>query len=257
MWYPGRTIWKLSGTILMLFLATGSYAQKKIDLGLKGGVSIPNLTGGNTENPISTGYGSRLDFDGAIHVEFYLNDHFSLQPQLEYSSQGGQKDGWQAFAMPENLLPYFPPGHVPVYLYADYKSEARINYLMLPLLAKYYFNSRPRYSVYLAVGPFASVLLNAKDITRGSSAIYLDPQHTQPLVTEAQSFNHTEIVTNDLHRFNVGISGHVGIRYRVDGGSLFIEGGGNYGLIDIQKNSVNGKNKTGAATILVGYQFSL
>ncbi|TWV97435.1 hypothetical protein [Chitinophaga pinensis] len=51
-----------------------SFAQSRIDIGIKAGLSIPNLTSGDGENPISSGYGSRLGPDAAIHVEFiFLN----------------------------------------------------------------------------------------------------------------------------------------------------------------------------------------
>ena len=36
---------------------------------------------------------------------------------------------------------------------------------------------------------------------------------------------------------------------------IFIEGGGNYGFVNIQKDSENGKNKIGAGFIRIGYAF--
>ncbi|ACU58881.1 hypothetical protein [Chitinophaga pinensis] len=51
-----------------------------------------------------------------------------------------------------------------------------------------------------------------------------------------------------LRGFNADISGHVGVAK----GSVFIEGGGNYGFIDIRKDRKNGANKTGAAVVVVG-----
>ena len=60
-----------------------------------------------------------------------------------------------------------------------------------------------------------------------------------------------------LSCFKTGISGRLGLDYKLVGGSIFLEAGGNYGLIDIQKGNVNGKNKTGAAVVDLGYQFRL
>lgn len=234
-----------------------SFAQMQIDIGIKGGLSIPNLTSGNSNDPVSSGYSSRLVADAAIHAEFHIAHRFSIQPQLEYSSQGGKKNGTQAFTIPDEMLQQFPPGEAPAYLYATYKSEARMNYLMLPVLAKYHFDLKKRWSAYVAAGPFASFLLNAKNITKGSSYIYLDNTKTQPVSSAPQSFNSKDNVISDLHRFNAGISGHVGLDYMLKKGSVFIEAGGNYGLIDIQKENANGKNKTGAAVINIGYQFIL
>ncbi|OQP63756.1 hypothetical protein A3860_22715 [Niastella vici] len=246
----------------LLFVASvpsinNSFAQTQIDIGIKGGLSIPNLTSSSSNNAISSGYSSRLDADAAIHAEFHLAKRFSIQPQLEYSSQGGKKNGTQAFTIPDEMRQQFPPGEAPAFLYATYKSEARINYLMLPVLAKYHFDLKKRWSAYAAAGPFVSFLLNAKNITKGSSYIYLDNAQTQPVSSQPQSFDSKDNIRGDLHRFNAGICGHLGMNYMLKKGSVFIEAGGNFGLIDIQKNEANGKNKTGAAVINIGYQFIL
>jgi len=242
----------LIGIILFSFL-NQPLMQAQIDLGFKAGLSIPNLTAGSSANPINSGYSSRLGGDGGIHLEFHLTKHFSVQPELRYSSQGGKKDGKQAFSVPPEMQPMFPPGQAPQYLYANYKSTAKINYLMLPILAKYHFDLSRQWDLYLAAGPFVSLVLSAKNITRGSSDIYLDEQQTQALPGGPQSFDRTEDIKDELHSFNAGIDGHIGIAYKWAHCSVFIEGGGNYGLINIQKGEVNGKNKTGAAVIVAGY----
>jgi hypothetical protein len=239
------------------FLMHHSFAQTRIDIGIKAGLSIPNLTSGDGDNPINSGYGSRLGPDAAVHVEFHFSKMFSLQPQLEYSSQGGKKNGDQAFTPPPEMLALFPPGQAPQYLYANYKSEAKINYLMLPVLAKYRFPMGSRWEIYVAAGPFVSYVLSAKNETKGSSEVYLDSEHRQALPIGAQSFDHKEDIKDDLHRFNAGISGHFGVSRNVGKGSVFLEAGGNYGFVNIQKDDVNGSNKTGAAVILLGYAFRL
>jgi hypothetical protein len=241
-------------SVLLLGL-TQPFAQKQVDIGLKAGLCIPNLTSADSDNPINSGYSSRVDVDAAILVEIYLTRHFSLQPQLEYSSQGGKKSGSQAFPVPSNLEDQFPPGQAPTYLYANYRSEARLNYLLLPVLAKWRFDLGHRLGGYIAAGPFAALLLNATNRTRGSSMIYLDPKLAQVLSPVVQSFDADNNISNDLHRVNTGISGHLGIDYRMMRSSIFIEAGGNYGFVNIQEDPANGKNQTGAAIIQLGYQF--
>lgn len=242
---------------ILIFKTTISFAQVRIDIGVKAGISIPNLTSGSSANPINSGYGSRLDADAAVHIEYYFSNHFSIQPQLEYSSQGGKKNGNQAFTVPTEMEQLFPPDQIPPYLYANYKSTAKMNYLMLPILVKYRFTIARHWGGYIAAGPFVSFLLSAKNVTNGTSEIYLDDQHSQPLPTGSQSFDNTENVRNDLHKFNAGINGHIGIDYKLARGNLFIEGGGNYGFVSIQKNETNGKNRTGAGIVVIGYQFRL
>ncbi|MCF3107690.1 PorT family protein [Niabella sp. CC-SYL272] len=235
-----------------------TFAQIKMKIGVKAGLTIPNLTSGNSDNPLSFGYRSLLAGSAAIHAEFYTSRYFSIQPQLEYSPQGGKKSGIQAFTTPTEISQQFPAGMAPAFLYADYKSRAEMHYIMLPILAKYHLNLKKKWSTYIAAGPFASYLLSAKNITKGTSIIYLDKYKAEPLNPVAQSFDSKNNITSDLHRFNTGISGHLGVDYKIAGGcSAFIEAGGNYGLVDIQKNSSNGKNKTGAAVIYIGYQCKL
>ena len=81
--------------------------------------------------------------------------------------------------------------------------------------------------------------------------------YTQITSTQ-QPFNATTNIKNDLNSFNVGIEGFVGISYRVNKTSaVFIEGGGNYGFMPIQKGTANGKNNTGAGVVTVGYAYTL
>lgn len=231
-------------------------AQPKTDAGIKGGLSIPNLTAGNSDNPINTGYSSRTGAAFALYAEYHLTKQFSIQPELQYCAEGGKKNGNQAFSVPDNLASMFPPGSAPAYLYADYNSTAKFNYLILPIFAKYHFLRKTNWDVYVSAGPFVSMLVYAKNITAGNSTIYLDAAHTQPLAPN-QSFNNTEDIKDQLHKFNTGIAGHVGAGYHFGSNAVFVEGGGNYGFINIQKGNTNGKNKTGAAVIMLGYARSI
>jgi hypothetical protein len=228
-------------------------------LGARGGISIPNLSaGGSNETPLNTGYSSRQGADGGIFAEFKFSQLFSLEPMIEYSAQGGKKDGMQALTTPSALAAMYPAGQAPQYLYANYKSEAKLNYLMIPVLAKFGWNfGKSPWRIYADVGPFAGFLLSAKQVTSGQSQLYLDAAGQEPLPTGEQSFNNTENIKSQLQSVNVGIEGNVGLNYRFGPNSVFIEGGGNYGFLNIQKGSENGKNNTGAATGVVGYSYWL
>ena len=232
---------------------------QNVALGIRGGISIPNLSaGGSNENPLNTGYSSRLGPDFGVFAEFKLSDLFSIQPMLEYSAQGGKKDGFQAFPTPSQLTPFFQPNPPPTYLYGTFNSTAKLNYLMLPILAKFGWNFKSSpFRVYADVGPFLGYLIYAKQITSGSSDYYTDPAGTQPLPIGPQSFNNTQDLKSQLHRFNTGIEGNVGFAYRLKKSYIFIEGGGNYGFLNIQKGTANGKNDAGAGTVAVGYSFWL
>lgn len=243
--------------LVCLLLNHSVFCQGRMGIGIKAGLSIPNLTSGNDQSPVTTGYGSRVDADFAVHAEIPLSTYFSVQAQLEYASQGGKRNGMQAFPLPADLQQLFPAGQAPAYLFADYKSEVRLNYLLLPLFLKMHIDIKKRWGAYVAAGSFASLLLDARITRRGESIIYLDQHRARPVSTQARSFSGKENIRGDLRKFNAGVSGYAGLQYKFRQGSIFLEAGGNFGFVDIQKDPTNGKNKTGAAVINLGYQFKL
>ncbi|MFY0255051.1 porin family protein [Chitinophaga sp. 30R24] len=244
-----------------LFLFCGLKANAQFDLGVRGGVSIPNLTAGSgrSENPLNSGYSSRQGPDFGILGEYHISKLFSIEAMVSYSAQGGKKNGFQALPS-ENFAPMAPPGiPLPTYLYADYKSEARLNYLMVPILAKFGWNLGPKspLRLYIDAGPFFGFLLHAKQVTSGSSIIYLDEGKQQPVTPGPVSLDAVTNITNQLHTFNVGVSGNLGLAFQFGRNQIFIEGGGNFGFLNIQKGTANGKNNTGAATASLGYAFRI
>ena len=243
----------------LLMLYVNAHAQD-VAIGVRGGISIPNLSaGGSEQNPLNTGYSSRSGPDAGIFAEFKVSDLFSLEPMVQYSSQGGKKDGLQAVPG-DQFAAYFAETHqpTPTYLYANYQSQAKLNYLMVPVLAKFGWKlakSSP-WRFYIDAGPFAGFLLNAHQVTSGTSNVYTDPAGTQSLQGfPAQNFGGNSDIKNQLNTFNLGIEGNLGFAYKIGSGSIFIEGGGNYGFLNIQKGTANGKNNTGAATADIGYAF--
>jgi len=250
------TIYALFISFLILCFNFKVNAQN-FALGIRGGVSIPNLTAGSgNQNPLNTGYSSRLGPDAGIFADFKFSGLFSLQPMIEYSSQGGKKDGLQAFTPPDAIAAMYPPGQAPQYLYANYNSEAKMNYLMIPVLAKFGWDfKKSPWRFYVDAGPFVSYLLSAHQITTGESQFYADPAGTQPFPGGQQSFNATTDIKDQLHKFNTGIEGNIGFSYKLGLSAVFIEGGGNYSFLNIQKLAQDGKNNTGAGTVAVGYSY--
>jgi len=254
-----KKLYNLSAILISLFFFSEIHAQN-IDIGIRGGISIPNLSsGGSQENPLNTGYSSRLGPDLGIFADIKISNVFSLRPMVEYSSQGGEKDGLQAFPVPEMYAAYFPPGMVPAYLYADFKSEVKLNYLMIPVLAKFgwKFNSSSPFGIYVDAGPFVGFLLSGKQVLSGSSIIYSDASGQNALTQSSLSFDSTNNVKSQLNTVNFGVEGNAGITNQLGKGNIFIEGGFNYGFINIQKGEANGKNNTGAATVTLGYTYPL
>jgi len=233
-----------------VIFASSAFGQNNIFIGAKGGLSIPNLTAGsNNQNPLSNGFSSRLGADFGVFAEFPLNKWLSIQPEIDYSAQGGKHNGLQA--VPD------PYSSTPPYFYANFKNDARLNYLLVPVTAKFNFSLSPKFNLYINAGFFAGFLLSAKTVSTGISYLYEDPQGTQPVSPVPESFDTTQNIKSSVNSFNVGVIGGVGISYAVCSGRIFIEGGGNYGFINIQKYSADGTNYTGAATIHIGYEYAL
>jgi hypothetical protein len=105
---------------------------------------------------------------------------------LNIPLRGDKKNGLQAFpgAQVDAMFPQEAtvPTY-PTYLYADFKSEAKFDYLLVAVLAKFGWSLKPKspFRIYVDAGPFLGFLLSAKQVTTGSSIIYGDPGGQQPL----------------------------------------------------------------------------
>ena len=129
---------------------------------------------------------------------------------------------------------------------------------MIHILAKfgYDFNESP-FRVYIDAGPFIGFLLSAKQVTSRSSSIYLDPGAQNDLGIGAVNFDNTRDIRDQLNTTNFGVEGNIGLSYKIGHSDIFIEFGGNYGFLNIQKGTANGKNNMGAPTAVLGYSFWL
>ncbi|HWB24071.1 MAG TPA: porin family protein [Chitinophagaceae bacterium] len=242
---------------LLVTATINSYSQKDLLLGVKAGIDIPNLTAGNGSgsNPVSKGWSSRLGpYFGAVCI-YKLTGKFALQAELNYSSQGGKKNGKQA--IPTSDFTPNPPTGTPEYLYANLNSVSRLNYLELPVMARLSFPLGKGWHFFVTGGPYFGYLVAAKDIVKGTSNVYADENEQMPLTPQAITFDNSQDVKSDIKKFNVGIQGGIGISTRAPAGSIMLNIGGNYGFIPIQKDKANGQNNTGAANITVGYLFKL
>jgi len=251
-----RAYWSMGFAFCFVTASLIASAQKNdLYFGVQGGLSIPNLEAGSGASPISKGYSSRLGPDFGIFADIHFSSLFSLQPGIDYSSQGGKKNGQQAIAASQ-FNPQAPPD---AYVYANYKSEAKLNYLQIPVLAKFGwdFGKKKNWRFAVDVGPYVGFLVYAKNVTSGSSPVYADPQETQQ-IAPSQSFDANEDIKDQLHKANVGVQGGVGLQLDIHRqGYVFLHAGGNYGFLNIQKYEQDGKNHTGAATILIGYAIRL
>jgi hypothetical protein len=278
--------------LALSLLSLYGYSQT-VNVGVRGGLSIPNVIAGG-DNPLSKGYSSRFAGTGGIFAELGMNDLLSLRLGIEYSGQGGNRNGVQAMSSNQLMssianIPGIPPAMLdqmgqilPGNFYADVKNTTKFDYLMIPLslqVGKDLGGAWKSWRVYVGAGPFVSFLLSAKQVSKGQSKLYADatqsttlwgiipseitqfipddvvPQLAYALDSETP-FGTTDI-KSDLRKVNAGVQGDLGLSYQCNRNKFFLEVGGNYGFVRLQKEASNGSNHIGSATITLGYAYRL
>ena len=217
-------------TILFVFVAlllTGNnlYGQK-ITLGIKGIGSISNLSRGKANNTSTFGSSKILGAGGGAYAEYHVSKLFSVSAGAEYSSQWGIKETilFNTINNTNN----------------SYLSEIKLDYLAIPILARVNWKSNKRSPVkyYAALGPFAGYLVTAKN---GLSQL----QNPTP-------------AANTVSKLNAGLQGLVGVYYSLDKkNAVFIEGGGNYGILPIQNKYSRSQKYTASGFVAIGYAYTL
>ena len=248
-----KTIFFLVG---LLFCMIGrTFPQIPVDMGIKAGITMSGLLHVNNSSMMGRAYNLRLGNDAAVFIETFLSKHLSLPIQLDYISTGGNNTGYQPIAVPAGMKQLFAAGQTPEYVYGAYRSSIDIKSFMLSVLFKYRFNLSAKLKCYTGAGAFSSFVVAAHKYTSGSSILYLDEQHAQPVSSYPQNINNSQNIREDLNAFNRGITAFMGIAYKLKTGRVFIETGCNYGLYDIQRYPENGSNFSLAAVITTGCQF--
>lgn len=233
---------------LLLCLSTLSIAQSKSSIGIIGGLNIPRLSGGNG-NELSRDYTSRSGVAFGLTSSLYLGANFSLRADVLYSSEGGKRNGIQAFDA-SSISPLVPAG---TYFYADYKNESILNYAEIPVMLKYSFPLTKLSKFYVNAGPYVGFLLNAKEVTSGSSLIYGDRAKTIVIIPAPMSFDAKTDITSSINKLNYGLTGGLGLSQKLSSGEVFAEVRAAYGLKVIQKLSQNGSSHNGNLLIDLGY----
>ena len=250
---------KILGAVVLVFgwMSGAAVHADEFLLGVRGGPSIPQLSGGGNE--ISRGYDSRLAPNFGVVGEYYFTPRLSLVAEIDYSGQGGVRKGVQPITQSPEGLPPLPPGQ---FLYGDFRNESILNYLEIPLMLKMDWELCEHWRCFVEGGLFVGFLLDAEEHTRGSSQIFVDPNRT-PLTMGGQplppvSFDSTTDNLGDLNKVNWGVIAGVGVTYLFNPRhQLFLDLRGEYGLRAVQKDTAtDGNSNTGCAVLSLGYKYS-
>ena len=253
-----RQVRALASLVSLVLAAPAFIAAADVRLGVKGGLSVPNIRGRETDI-FSRGFCSRQGPFAGIFLEARLAPRFSLVTEVDYASQGGKRSGLQPITM--DLPPGLPapPG---TQLYADFRNETILDYIEVPVMGRWTGGGRLRF--FLDAGPYVGFLIRARALTSGVSALYLDeggtmpiiiPPATDPLVVDLGADTN---VKDSLKTVNVGLAGGAGIAYPLGPGDLVLEARFELGLTIIQKDvATSGESRTGAVIVSLGYSLPL
>jgi hypothetical protein len=246
-----------AGLGFIMLLSAGPARAAQIRCGLHGGLSIPNIQGG--DNEMSSGYKSRLGPYFGVFAEYPLAGPFSIRAEVNYSSQGGKRNGLQPI-LPDQVsdLP-LPSG---LTLYADFRNETILDYIEIPVMGELSWGRTTR--VFAHGGPYVGFLVRGKTVTRGSSQLYVDTARTllvfpgTDIAPPPVSFDADTDVKSDIHSLTAGVAGGVEIAVPLGPGDIVADARFSLGLTNIQRDvAANGKNHTGAAVITLGYAIRL
>lgn len=216
----------------VLFSATFSFAQ--ISIGAKAGVytsfiDVTEAAEGLTQNI----EGLTTPTYGLV-AEIGLGENFAFQPELLYTTKG--------FKVNEGInvnLGGFP---IP----AGVTASTKINYLEMPLLAKYKFgNEGLKFNI--TAGPVLSYAANGQLVTRANLLLDINPLKTN-----------IDLDALNYERLEVSASIGAGMAYATSGGEFFADARYVHGFSDLYNAPIVDLNlKNRGIGVTVGYKVNL
>lgn len=202
----------ICAAVLAAATASVQAQDKKFQFGAKAGANLSTVTGDYEDaEPLA---GAHV----GVFAEYRINGNFSVQPELVFSMQGAKSDA------AEDVF-----GTI-------YTNEwIKLNYLNLPVLAKYHFSRVKGLSV--GAGPQIGLLLSAKQ------KYYTD--------VEGVHQEHEDDVKDNLKSIDLGIA--AGVEYELPM-HVFFSLRANVGLLDINDGGSD-KAYNSALQLSAGYRF--
>ena len=140
--------------LLLLIFSTSVTSAQKIKYGIKAGLNISSLRADYLDE---TNAKSKTGFHSGVFVEYAFNENFSIQPELLYSTQGGESDSKK---------------YDEADFYLGINPVPQLSYLNFPIMLKYEFVEK----LHVELGPQIGYLLSAK-----SNIEYIDSSRKETL----------------------------------------------------------------------------
>jgi opacity protein-like surface antigen len=197
--------------------------ESKNSVGLKGGLNIASLTSSDDSE-----LDSRIAFHAGLYVEFPISEKLSIQPEVVFSSQGGREKTFTESAS-SGFESFF-----------ESDTKLRLNYINIPVLAKYYIVD----GFSVQVGPQIGFLVSAR---------------AEFEINSSSNSNNSSISGNSSVKdeFNsVDLSAAFGLGYKFDGG-FNLSARYNLGFSEVFKNQNQDENRNDIDVRNSVFQFSI
>ena len=217
----------LSVSLFVLIAACASWAQPTLIPRL--GLTLSNTS---AEEQAGTSKKMTAGFSLGIGFEFNLNPSLSIQPELNYVQKGF---GFEASE--QSTDPDFP-------FSIKVDNQIHINYLELPVLAKFYPNAETK-SLYLLVGGSLGFGLGGKNKAQVSSTVFgqsIDVSVTSDVKFGDPPASYNPDEDTDIYldnRIDIGLQGGLGVLIAK---KVVLEARYNLGFSDLMDNE-NSKNR--------------
>ncbi|MDY0090170.1 MAG: porin family protein [Flavobacteriaceae bacterium] len=200
---------------ILAVVAFGTANAQDIKFGAKAGLNISNLTGDTEDTK------SKIGFHLGGVIEIKITDKFSVQPELLFSTQGAKYEESESFGGESY----------------KYETTMKLNYLNIPIMAKYYVAE----NFSILAGPQVGFLMSAK----------ADWEETYSFGGTTESDSGEEDVKDFYKGIDFGLNLGLGYDFTEN---IFVEARYNLGLSNIADVD-NYKEKNSVFQISLGYRF--
>lgn len=219
--------------IIAALLLSTTYSFAQISVGAKAGVYTSFIDVTDAAEGLTQNVEGLTTATFGIVSEIGLGENFAFQPELLYTTKG--------FKVSEGLninLGGFP---IP----AGVTASTKINYLELPLLAKYKFGQE-RLRFNITAGPVVSYAMNGQLDTRANLLLDINPIKTN-----------IDLDALNYERLEVSASIGAGMEYETSGGAFFADARYVHGFSDLYNAPVVDLNlKNRGIGVTLGYKVS-
>lgn len=202
-----KTTIKNGMTLLLVAITASLFGQ--VSIGAKAGIYHSDVAVQGVDNNLIPNTQGLTDFSGGLVSEIMLGKNFGFQPELSYEKSG--------FQINEGIdLDIF---NIPIPL--GVKAKVKVDYLTIPILAKYKIGSGP-VKGYVTAGPNFRYALKGELKTFATVIIDI-PVYSQDI----------DFSGENVQRMDIGGVIGAGVSFTTGPGQLFIDARYNHGFTQV------------------------